>query len=183
MADESSQRLPSFPWFVGCLALILLIVATGVRGQPDPPLLAGNDSAASIDVSKEDDALQADSDARFVTTIRRPSGPPVIELQQPDPQGRLGRVACSTCHSIRAPNLENRKPSDLNEFHQNMLMAHGELACYACHNTSDADTLRLADSTAVEYVRRDDIVCAVSRTQARDYKHGAHGGMTAAIGI
>jgi hypothetical protein len=56
-------------------------------------------------------------------------------------------------------------------------MAHGELACYACHNTNDADMLQLADSTAVEYSDVMTLCAQCHGTQARDYKHGAHGGM------
>ncbi len=97
-------------------------------------------------------APTAERPEKFRVTIRRPSGPPTIELQQPDSQGRVGRVACSTCHSIREPNFENRKPSDLKRVpsrHAHASMV--SLSCYACHNPDDSDTLRLADGSAVEY--------------------------------
>ena len=64
-------------------------------------------------------------DKTFAVSIRRPSGPPTIEMTTPDPQGRQGSIACSTCHSVREPNFENRTPADLDQFHQGMPMAHG----------------------------------------------------------
>jgi formate-dependent nitrite reductase cytochrome c552 subunit len=98
-------------------------------------------------------------------------------LQQVDPQGRVGSIACSTCHSVREPNLANRTPADLDQFHQHMQMAHGNLACYACHHPQDADSLRLADATTVSYTDTMTLCAQCHGTQARDYEHGAHGGM------
>jgi len=102
----------------------------------------------------------------------------VIELQQADPQGRPISIACSTCHGVRQPDFTNRRPADLEQFHQNMPMAHGNLACYACHNPSDTDTLRLADSSTVEYPDVLTLCAQCHGSQAEDYKHGVHGGMS-----
>jgi cytochrome c553 len=171
MVQASSTRMPSFPWLIACLALILLAVASTVRSRSELPLLSAVDAAAVIDEAARS------QDPPFVTTIRRPSGPPVIELQHADPQGRVGSVACSTCHSVRPPNMANRKPADLDQFHQNMPMAHGELACYSCHNPTDSDSLHLADSTPLDYSDVMTLCAQCHGSQAKDYAHGAHGGM------
>jgi hypothetical protein len=115
---------------------------------------------------------------KFAVNIRRPEGPPVIELTRADPQGRVGKISCSTCHSVRDPNFDNRSPKDLDQFHQDMPIAHGNLACYACHNPDDTDTLKLADGTAVEYSDVMTMCAQCHGPQSRDYEHGAHGGMT-----
>lgn len=58
-----------------------------------------------------------------------------------------------------------------------MAFDHGKIACYACHNPSDADGLRLADGTSVSY---EDVMTLCSQChskQAESFAHGAHGGM------
>ncbi len=171
----SLPRWASFPWWVGCLVVVLLIVAAMLRGQGDGREVSGDEP--SLATAAEPGAQSSASGFRFATTIRRPSGPPTIELQQADPQGRRGSVACSTCHSVREPNYSTRVPADLDQFHQQMPMDHGKLACYACHHPGDADALRLADSTRVEYADVMTLCSQCHGTQARDYQHGAHGGM------
>lgn len=174
MVRGRSHWMPRLPWLVGWLALMLLIVATGVRSRPLPQ---GEDDALLSEWTERRVASEITPDGHFETTIRRPTGPPTIALPQTDLQGRAGSVACSTCHSVRPPNPANRVPADLDQFHQNMSLAHGELACYACHNPDDADTLRLADATPVEYADVMSLCSQCHGPQARDYQHGAHGGM------
>jgi Doubled CXXCH motif (Paired_CXXCH_1) len=109
--------------------------------------------------------------------VRKPTGPPKVKLASTDPQQRSAEVACSTCHSIRPPNLENVSNSSLDEFHQGLEFVHGRLTCYACHNPHDADTLRLADGSAVEYSEVMTLCSQCHSMQAESYAHGAHGGM------
>jgi hypothetical protein len=161
---------------VGGLALLVLLAASSPRGQA-PESRPVHDESPAESRPREDAGTPYAPSQQFSTTIRRPAGPPTIDLQQPDPQGRVGRIACSTCHGLREPNLENRTPADLESFHQNMRFLHGNLACYACHNPTDADTLRLADSTPLEYSDVMTLCGQCHGTQARDYAHGAHGGM------
>ena len=109
--------------------------------------------------------------------IRRPEGPPLVELTGVDPQGRSGKVACSTCHSVRKPDLTNRSTATLNEFHQGLQVNHGKLACYACHNPDQSDALRLADGSLVEYRDVMTLCSQCHSAQATSFAHGAHGGM------
>ncbi len=187
MVDGNSDRMSSLPWLLGSLALILLTVATGIGGLPSgafredgtpvPADASPPGKPESGAISTDTIGSRAGDGTRFVTTIRRPSGPPLIELSQADRQGHVGRVACSTCHSVRSPDYANRTPADLDQFHQQLPLSHGNIACYGCHNPSNADTLRLADSTTVEYSDVMTLCGQCHGPQARDYQHGAHGGM------
>ncbi|MCS7470322.1 hypothetical protein NZK35_27045 [Stieleria sp. ICT_E10.1] len=114
---------------------------------------------------------------RHAVVVRRPAGPPLIELAATDPQGRSGQVACSTCHSVRPPNLANRTSDSLDEFHQGLAFNHGTLTCYACHNPEQSDALRLADGSAVEYRDVMTLCSQCHAAQATAFRHGAHGGM------
>jgi hypothetical protein len=115
--------------------------------------------------------------AKFAVSIHRPTGPPQVELAGSDPQGRSANVACSTCHSVRPPNLENKTAQSLDEFHRGLQFQHGQLACYACHNPNNADALRLADGSTVEYVDVLTLCSQCHSKQAESFAHGAHGGM------
>jgi hypothetical protein len=125
-----------------------------------------------------------DQDGKFPVTIRKPAGRPWVELGPPgalgahDSKGKPLTVACSTCHAARPPNLANRASADLDEFHQNLTFAHGNLTCLACHNPRDYDTLHLADGRSVEYPEVMTLCGQCHGTKTRDYEHGAHGGMT-----
>ncbi|MCA9125770.1 MAG: hypothetical protein KDB22_01750 [Planctomycetales bacterium] len=110
-------------------------------------------------------------------TIRRPTGPPRIELVGIDPHGRAPTVACSTCHSVREPNLENRNAASLDEFHQGMTFNHGNITCYACHNPTEPDALRLADGSSLLYENVMSLCSQCHSKQAESFAHGAHGGM------
>ena len=114
---------------------------------------------------------------RFKTTVRKPTGPPVIELVEPDPQGRVGTLACSACHNLLEPNPATRRTEELDQFHQQLNFAHGNLTCLACHNPSDYDTLRLADGATVVYPDVMTLCAQCHGPQATAYEHGAHGGM------
>jgi len=115
--------------------------------------------------------------AKFAVTIRKPTGPPRVDLGLKDAHGQPVTAACSTCHTTRAPNIENRKPADLDEFHQSLGFAHGNVTCLSCHNPDDYDTLRLADGRKVEFTEVMTLCGQCHGPQTRDYHHGAHGGM------
>ena len=194
MGNRNTNRIRNFRWYRGALiaALIMLAVvyltevpeSMSVASDGGPTLaeatsLAEVNSAHRTPHGGQLRTPTSDSSGSntFTTTIRRPTGPPTIELSEVDPQGRSGQIACSSCHSVRKANFATKTPADLDQFHQNMQMAHGTLSCYSCHNPSDADTLRLADSTTVEYPDVMTLCAQCHGTQARDYEHGAHGGM------
>jgi len=114
---------------------------------------------------------------KFAVTIRKPAGPPRIDLGMTDVMGEPVTAACSICHATRPANEANRRPADLDEFHQNLAFAHGKVSCLSCHNPKDYDTLRLADGRSVEYAEVMTLCGQCHGPQTRDYEHGAHGGM------
>ena len=102
---------------------------------------------------------------------------PTVMADALDHPGEMVELACTTCHTTRTPNLENRNGEGLDEFHQGLQMQHGSLSCLSCHNAENYDTLRLADGKEVGY---DDVkmLCAQCHgPQHRDYTNGSHGGM------
>lgn len=87
-------------------------------------------------------------------------------------------VACSTCHTTRPPNVARHASAELTEFHQGLAYRHGDLSCLSCHNATNYDTLRKADSTALSYPNVIELCGQCHGPQLRSYKAGAHGGMT-----
>jgi len=95
-----------------------------------------------------------------------------------DPLGRPVRVACVTCHSLRKPDELPTSTAALDEFHQGLTFDHGSLRCGACHLIGDQSTLHLADGAVIAMTDAIQLCRQCHGPQARDYDHGAHGGMT-----
>lgn len=160
---------------IACLGVVAVtIAALGVRTGPDAtealtPIAGPGDGPVDSGV------LDGATSTRFATRISRPDGPPVIEVV--DETGAIATVSCTVCHTIRTPNRESRSAADLDEFHQGMTIEHGDLACLACHDPADYDSLRLADDRPVAFPEVMTLCSQCHGPQARDYAHGAHGGM------
>lgn len=137
------------------------------------PATLGND----IELARVEPA-EARSSGRHPVTIRRPAGPPRVDLGMTDASGKPLTAACSTCHATRPANTNNKTPADLNEFHQNLAFAHGTVSCLSCHNPNDYDSLHLADGSPVAYIDVMTLCAQCHGPQTRDFEHGAHGGMT-----
>lgn len=162
------------------IALIMAAVAVAVgtwsrRQQQDQTRPRTGLTAFRNDVDAARPAGTTDQ-KRFAVHIRKPDGPPTIELA--DGRGGVTEMGCATCHSLREPDRANRRPADLQSFHTGMHLAHGQLTCFSCHNPDDYETLRLADQTVVAYVDVMTLCSQCHGPQARDYERGAHGGMT-----
>jgi nitrate reductase cytochrome c-type subunit len=122
-------------------------------------------------------ATTANEMPRFSVEIRRPSGPPRVATGLRDTHGNEVTVACSSCHTTRQPNHQNKTANDLDEFHGGMPISHGTVSCLSCHNANDYDALKLADGSRVEFA---DVMLLCGQChgpQMKDYQHGAHGGM------
>ena len=111
-------------------------------------------------------------------SIRQPAGPPAIATGEVNHLGVPVTANCTTCHATREPNRSTRSGEQLDEFHQGLSMQHGQLACIACHNPDDYNSLRLADGTAVPFAETMRLCAQCHGPQFRDYTHGSHGGMT-----
>jgi hypothetical protein len=101
-----------------------------------------------------------------------------IETDTDDGRGGRARVACVTCHALRNPGALPTRTADLKEFHVGLTFAHGELPCADCHVQGRVDVVHLADGTLVPMPEALRLCSQCHGPQARDYRHGAHGGMT-----
>jgi hypothetical protein len=111
-------------------------------------------------------------------TIQQPAGPPRVNTGTTNFHGQVVTVACGTCHATTQPNARTHTSVELDQFHQGLKYAHGELTCLSCHNSTNYDTLRLADGRSVEFTDVMTLCGQCHGSQLRDYQHGAHGGMT-----
>jgi hypothetical protein len=114
----------------------------------------------------------------YPVIVHRPDGPPRVESELADERGEPVTVACSTCHSLRAPDPANRIAADLGEFHQGLTFVHGTTVCGSCHGAARYDALRLADGRALPFPEVMTLCGQCHGRQAESYEHGAHGGMT-----
>lgn len=109
--------------------------------------------------------------------IRRPDGPPMLPTGLTNFQGQPVFASCSACHTTTKPNLDTRRTEDLDQFHQGLKYNHGNLTCLSCHNSTDYDSLRLADTRSVEFPDSMTLCSQCHGPQRRDYDMGLHGGM------
>lgn len=110
--------------------------------------------------------------------IRQPDSRVLVDSGRRDARGEPVMVACATCHDTRPPEPSVHSAAALDEFHQGLRYAHGELSCLSCHNAHDYDTLKLADGRAVAFGASMTLCAQCHGPQHRDYRNGSHGGMT-----
>lgn len=122
--------------------------------------------------------LNFESETRYPVHTKGIIGTPKVLVDVHTYTGQPGEVSCTTCHTTRTPNVQNRAQEDLDEFHQGLVFSHGQLSCLSCHNSEDYDTLRRADGTALTYENTMQLCAQCHGPQYRDYKHGSHGGMS-----
>lgn len=114
---------------------------------------------------------------KFSVTIRKPAGPPRVITPLKDIHGGSVTVGCSTCHTIRPPNPQNKTVKSLDEFHSGMAFSHGTVSCLSCHNPTDYDSLQLADGSRVDFTEVMTLCGQCHGPQLKDYEHGVHGGL------
>ena len=124
------------------------------------------------------ESSQTEQLKRFPVEINQPSGPPAVATGKFDAHGVELQVSCSTCHTTRFPNADRRSGDELKLFHQGLQLKHGSLACVACHNPGNYETLRLADGKSVDFTNVMSLCAQCHGPQYRDYQNGSHGGMT-----
>lgn len=114
---------------------------------------------------------------RSPINVARPAGPPRVASDLVDGLGRPVTVGCATCHSLGVGDPTRRTGSTLTDFHQGLVTRHGDQACRACHQGPDYAELHLADGAAVAFTEVQTLCRQCHGPQARDFDHGAHGGM------
>ncbi len=128
-----------------------------------------------------------DQPARFQPPPGAPTGREIlhqpakltsVESDQKDALGQPLRVSCESCHSLRETKAMPSRPEELKEFHQGLQFRHGELACTSCHQAKEPRTLHLATGEPLPMTEALTLCAQCHGPQYRDFKAGAHGGMT-----
>ena len=136
---------------------------------------------AAITVARQTDRTQAvrppPGAALAKAEVHAPPRLRGVATGETDSLGRPVRVACVNWHSLRAPSALPESVAALDEFHQGLKFQHASLRCGACHVAGDQTELHLADGTRISMTDAMLLCRQCHGTQARDYDHGAHGGM------
>lgn len=127
-------------------------------------------------------------DARGVERVSTPESAPRVLTALTDrvaPAPPTGAptvtVGCASCHSLPELSRPNRPIADLpSAFHQGLVVDHGaraDLRCDSCHAGPDYAHLRTADGRQLPFTEVNTLCRQCHGPQARDFDHGAHGGM------
>jgi hypothetical protein len=116
--------------------------------------------------------------AVHAVTVSLPSAHAGLATGELDAQREPVTIACATCHAAR--RAKGRLPERAEQLagpHAGLSLEHGGLACAACHDASDTTSLHLADGRKLPLAEAQQLCSQCHGLQARDYAHGAHGGM------
>ena len=102
---------------------------------------------------------------------------PRVATGQLDTLGRPITISCASCHANFEPNTSIRTGEQLEQFHQGLKFAHGNLTCLSCHHSKNYNWLRLASDQPLDYSQSQTLCSQCHSKQHKDYEHGAHGGM------
>lgn len=163
-------------WSVVGVATAMTIGLVAVRWLVAASI-AGSAPLSSVDPQSLTGPPQ--SGALWPVVVSNPEGPPRVLTGSVDSLGRPVSVSCASCHANLEPNHTRRSADEPPmQFHQGLTYSHGGLSCLSCHNPQNYNTLRLADGAAVAYMDVMQMCAQCHSKQARDWTHGAHGGMT-----
>jgi hypothetical protein len=158
----------SFRWVIGAVLLIVLAMFLGS--------VAGRRHSTGKPHEGEAAPSREVSESLHEVSIRRPAGPPRMSLKTA--AGETVTVACTNCHANRPADVLNTKPEHLDEFHQNLKVSHGKIACLSCHNSDNYDALKLANGESVDFENVMQLCVQCHGNKGKDFENGAHGGMT-----
>ena len=118
---------------------------------------------------------------RGVERVDAPATGPRVLTEFEDTLGRPVTVGCPTCHSLPGFGHPDRRTGEpLKDFHRALVTDHGQIAglrCISCHAPGGYGSLHLADGRLVSYVDATLLCRQCHGPQARDFDHGAHGGV------
>jgi hypothetical protein len=115
--------------------------------------------------------------ALHAVTIHQPRWLEAISTRETDALGRPVEVRCETCHSTQQLALPTGT-ANLRGPHAAMHFEHGSNQCASCHDPAHYNRLRLATGESIAMTAAMQLCAQCHGPQARDYQHGAHGGMS-----
>jgi len=119
-----------------------------------------------------------DAGATHSVVITAPPTLGALETGELDPHGDRVGVACVTCHGMFTEPIKMPEGvEDLGGPHVGLRFDHGAQRCANCHAPDRVDQLRLADGRVIAPPQAALLCRQCHGAQARDYDHGAHGGM------
>ncbi len=148
---------------MGCTSVVLLVLVFLLR----PVLALAEPVAAEVSTQPS---------KRFPDQIVHPPTHGTVDTDELDIHGSPIGVACATCHSAAGTTSLAERPDAPKDFHDAVVLKHGELRCASCHEPEDRTLLRLADG---ETLQMGDVIKLCQQChgpQYRSFVHGAHGG-------
>lgn len=82
---------------------------------------------------------------------------------------------CADCHEDEPTN---RRPRELEDDHEDLILAHGDLWCLSCHDLESREQLVLSDDTLVDFKDSWQLCTGCHGTKLADWRAGVHGKRT-----
>jgi hypothetical protein len=161
---KSRRRVAALIAAAGCVLALMAFLAFG--GGPPSEGADSPRGAERAPSERHPVAIRKIDAAPWVATgLRGDDGEPIV-------------ASCQTCHATKPPDSARNTAEGLSAFHRGLTFNHGGQPCAACHQASDYDSLRLANGDSLPFAEAKTLCGQCHGPQARDYEHGAHGGMS-----
>ena len=136
-------------WVVLGIAVVLVAALFGVRMEHQP-----------------------ESTRDYAPRALIPDGPATL-MSAPEIDDEY--MPCADCHVDRASNPEVR---ELDDEHDEQVLAHGDLWCLHCHDAGKVSSLHLADGTPVALEESWQLCTQCHADKLADWRAGVHGKQT-----
>jgi hypothetical protein len=148
-SSQAEMRLRATTWAVFGVALLLVLGLFTLRCEPGP-------GAARAYASR---ALPAEPEPTLL----------------PPPEMDDEYFPCNDCHEGEEANL---RPRELEDEHDDLALAHGDLWCLSCHDADDRDLLHRADRAPVSFEESWQLCTQCHGEKLADWRAGVHGKRT-----
>jgi hypothetical protein len=111
--------------------------------------------------------------AREYPSRMLPPQPKPVLLASPIPDEDY--FPCSDCHELEDRNARRR---ELEDEHDELELAHGDLWCLSCHDAVDSDSFSLSDDTLVGFDESWRLCTQCHGKKLADWRAGVHGKRT-----
>jgi hypothetical protein len=145
--------------------------------QPPPHQLAtwtliGTAVVVIVGLSSIRTTHQPDTTRAYASRPMPPDGvATLLAWEPPDDE----YYPCSECHEDEPTN---REPRELEDEHDTLELAHGDLWCFSCHDVDERDRLRLADDTRIQLEDSWQLCTQCHGEKLPDWRAGVHGKRT-----